>query len=196
MTSGATNRTYTISFSNDDSGPTPSMTCVGNNGVVLRGKAEDTANSMDFEGQLIVTAQGGKVSCKGGVITVQGSKQFTTIVSSGTNFDQDNGNAAAKFSFKGADPHAQVTKNIKTASAKSFSTLQATHVTDYKQLYNSFKLSWNARSVDHPTDVQVANYRVNPNNPYLEWLVSIQVLMVCTFEYFVLSCGELIDTSY
>jgi alpha-L-fucosidase 2 len=172
MTTGTPNRVYMVGFSNDDSAPPPNMTCNGSNGIILRGKAEDNAIAMIFEGQLMVATQEGKVSCRNGVITVQGSKQFTAVVSSGTNFKQDNGNAAAKFSFKGPDPHAQVTKIIKKAFAKTFDSLRSTHVADYKRLYNNFKLSWNAQVVERPTDVQVAKYRVDANNPYLEWLVS------------------------
>jgi alpha-L-fucosidase 2 len=97
MTTGASSRMYTIGFSNDDSAPPPNMTCNGSNGIILRGKAEDTASAMIFEGQLMVSTQEGNISCKDGVIVVQGSKQLTAVVSSGTNFKQDNGNAAAKF---------------------------------------------------------------------------------------------------
>ena len=163
---------YTVGFSNDDSAPPPNMTCNGSNGIILRGKADDTATAMIFEGQLIVSTQEGNISCRDGVIFVQGSKQLTAVVSSGTNFKQDNGNAAAKFSFKGPDPHAQINENIKKACSKSYNSLRSTHIADYKKLYNNFKLSWKAQVVERPTNVQVAKYRVDANNPYLEWLVS------------------------
>lgn len=175
MTTGASSRMYTIGFTNDDSAPPPNMTCNGSDGIILRGIAEDTASAMVFEAQLIVSTLEGNISCRDGVIMVQGSKQVTAVVSSGTNFDQENGNAAAKFSFKGPDPHAQINENIKKASAKTYNRLRSTHVADYQKLYNNFKLSWNAQVVEQPTNVQVAKYREDPNNPYLEWLVSSRI---------------------
>lgn len=161
---------YTVNFYNDDTA-SPHATCIGGNGLLLRGKAEETANAMDYEGQVVVTAQGGSVSCKNGVLTVQGAKQFTAILSTGTNYDQDNGNEEANFSFKGADPHALVTQNVKKAASKAFSVLQRAHIADYSKLYGGFKLTWNAKSPGKPTDEQVAEYRINPNDPHLEWLV-------------------------
>ncbi|KAM3579897.1 hypothetical protein VKS41_007618 [Umbelopsis sp. WA50703] len=160
---------YTVNFYNEDT-VAPHGKCMGNNGLLLRGTAEPNATAMEYEGQVIVTSQGGNISCSKGLITVSGSQQFTAVVSAGTDFDQDNGNAAADFSFKGADPHAAVTKYVKAASSKSFTALQSTHVADYQKLYNGFTLSWNAKSSGQPTSELVADYRQNPNNPYLEWL--------------------------
>ncbi|KAG2178795.1 hypothetical protein INT43_001641 [Umbelopsis isabellina] len=160
---------YTVNFYNEDT-VAPHGTCMGNNGLLLRGTAEANKTAMEYEGQVIVTSQGGKLSCSKGLITVSGSKQFTAVVSAGTNFDQDNGNAQANFSFKGVDPHAAVSQYVKAASSKSFTALQKTHTTDYQKLYKGFTLSWNAKSSGKPTNELVADYRKNPDNPYLEWL--------------------------
>lgn len=161
---------YTVNFYNEDT-VAPHGKCMGNDGLLLRGTAESNVTAMEYEGQVIVTQQGGKISCSKGLITVTGSQQFTAVVSSGTNFDQDKGNAAANFSFKGADPHAAVTQYVKAASSQSFTALQKTHTTDYQRLYKGFTLTWNAKRSGQPTNELVADYRNNPDNPYLEWLV-------------------------
>lgn len=170
--SGKSTGNYTVNFVNDDTAP-PHATCIGNNSLLLRGKAENLSHAMDYEGQVVVVSQGGSVSCKDGLVSIQGSKQLTAVISSGTNYDQDKGNQANSFTFKGVDPHAAVSNNVKKAAFRSFRSLQTTHVADYSKLYGGFRLTWNAKSSGNPTDKQVAAYRINPDDPHLEWLVRI-----------------------
>ncbi|RUS12497.1 hypothetical protein BC938DRAFT_478863, partial [Jimgerdemannia flammicorona] len=107
---------------------------------------------------------------QGGTIQVTGAKQGYLILAAGTNYNQSNGNAAANYSFKGADPHAKVSATLAAAAANPYSTLYKTHTNDYKKLYSAFTLNWDQESSSIPTDEAMVNYRITPNDPYVEWL--------------------------
>jgi alpha-L-fucosidase 2 len=110
-------------------------------------------------------------------ITVDGADSAWITWVGGTNFDQNAGNAASSFSFKGADPHAALVTLLGTAAASStsYSSLLAQHTADVASglsTGNSFQLSLGQTpNLDQSTDEILAAYEIDTGNPYLEWLL-------------------------
>jgi alpha-L-fucosidase 2 len=82
------------------------------------------------------------------------------------------GNAASGYSFRGADPHAELTRSL-AALPLVYSNERARHVKDVCDVLNKFSLDLGkprATDLITPTDQLIASYQVDRGNPYLEWI--------------------------
>ncbi|KAF7369037.1 Glycoside hydrolase family 95 protein [Mycena venus] len=92
----------------------------------------------------------------------------------GTEFDQDAGDAAHGFSFKGPDPHAAVLGLLSGngVSSASYSALRAQHVVDVQTAFGAFTLDLGQKAdLGTSTDELINAYQIDTGNPYLEWLM-------------------------
>lgn len=93
-------------------------------------------NGMQYESQLVIINNGGKMTVANSSITVKNANDVRIILVAGTDFSKD-------FSkdFKGEHPHALLEKTMAAAAAKPYSSLRKAHVADYQNLYNRVELN-------------------------------------------------------
>jgi len=137
-------------------------------GGSTRGRKEPYDVVLDYEAQLLVLAEGGKLEAGDGSITFTNCDALTLLLAADTNYlnQRDEG-------WKGEHPHERLTAQLAAASEKSFETLLAEHVEDYRALFDRFKLDLGetpeaSRSL--PTDERLAAYKQGSTDPDLEEL--------------------------
>ncbi|KOS17015.1 Alpha-fucosidase A [Escovopsis weberi] len=108
-------------------------------GVTQKG----TPEGMKYDAIARLAGRGIKSTCEGPSLKIapaRGRKSLTFVVGAGTNFDQTKGNKENNYSFKGADPAAEVELLTTRAATKSFNALHQDHLKDYQALFNAFTL--------------------------------------------------------
>jgi hypothetical protein len=156
--------------------PQVSSTMTIENGVItLQGKPDDQgANGLKFAQQVKVIPTGGTMTRDGNKITVENADEILILSSAVTNYQQCMDESFNYFST--VDPLTTVQEIINLAVQKTYAQLLATHINDYKSLYDRMSLSLtNALNANHkPTDQLLAGYKNNTNttaeNLYLEQL--------------------------
>jgi len=103
-------------------------TSVENNRLVFAGTL---ANGMEYEAQVLVAAEGGTVKTDGDTLVFGGCDSLTISLAAGTSYVMDHAKG-----WKGANPHALVTKQVETAAKQAWPTLLERHVEDHQSLYN------------------------------------------------------------
>jgi len=138
-------------------------------GGSTRGRKQPYDIVLEYEAQLLVLAEGGKLEAGDGSITFAGCDALTLLLAADTDYlnQRDKG-------WKGEHPHERLTAQLAAASAKPFETLLAEHVQDYQGLFDRFKLDLGetpepVRGL--PTDERLAAYKQGSTDPDLEELV-------------------------
>ncbi|NOU69813.1 hypothetical protein GC096_38010 [Paenibacillus sp. LMG 31461] len=121
----------------------------GNN-IQVRGHVTD--NQMLYEGNFRVLNEGGTLTPAGGKITVSGANSVTILSTLGTNY------ANSYPSYVGVDPHDTEMATINAAVNKSYDTLLAAHIEDYKKMFDRVKLDLGDAKPTLPTDELLATY--------------------------------------
>ncbi len=162
----------------------------GNDTLIMSGTL---ANGEQFEGRVLVKAQGGSVRVQGGrkdidvtyegtgdaqkplfnprgmpYLEVDGATAFTVYVSLGTDYRMSH-----KDGWKGEAPGPRNAEKLAAASARRYSSLRRAHVKDYSALYNRMGIylgSTDSLTASLPTDERLAAYRSAeaPHDPELE----------------------------
>jgi alpha-L-fucosidase 2 len=120
-----------------------------------------------------------KTKCKCGgsrldISAPKGQKSVVLVLGGGTNFDQRNGNAASRYSFKGEDPAAYVEKVTKDAAAKSYDDLLKGHLDDFQALEGAFSLELPDKlsSASRDTAKVIEEYVWDgPDDPWLDNMI-------------------------
>ena len=136
---------------------------VSGNKITATGKIIE--NQMEYESQILVLNEGGKVSSDAAEITVQGASEVTVLLAAGTSFLNDH-----RKDFKGEHPHAALTKRLSDASAKSYQQLRKNHVTDYQELFSRVSLNLGETS-NLPTIDRLNAHKNGAKDPALEALL-------------------------
>ena len=135
-------------------------------GLTIRGAL---ANGLRYEAQLrVVTEDGGKINLVDHEIYVQGARAFVVLLAAHTDFVQDR----AK-SWRGADPHLLVTKELNAAEKKGYEKLRARSVADYQKLFSRVSLDVGKTppaTLALPTDQRLTAYAKGGDDPQLEAL--------------------------
>lgn len=119
--------------------------------LTVRGKLAD--NGLAFEAQVRVLAQGGEVVAgEDGTLRVRGADSAVVLLAAGTDY------ALSYPEYRGADPHARIATDIDRAARKGFDALRATHVADYRKLFDRVALQIGQRMPDQPTDALLKAY--------------------------------------
>ncbi|CAH1192956.1 hypothetical protein PAECIP111891_00466 [Paenibacillus allorhizoplanae] len=119
--------------------------------ITIRGNVSN--NQMLYESQVKVTNEGGTITPANGKISVSGANALTVVMAAGTDY------ANSYPTYKGTDPHNQVTSVINSASIKSYSTLRSNHMNDYQALFNRVSLNLGESIPQIPTDQLLTSYR-------------------------------------
>ena len=139
--------------------------------ITLAGNLND--NGMRFESQLLVRNDGGRRTDNAdGSVTVDGADSVTLLLAAGTDY------AMSYPTYRGADPHRDVTGRVDAAARKSFHTLKSRHTADYTKLFGRVSLDVGQRMPDIPTDELLRAYRDAATPP-----ATRKALEVLYFQY-------------
>jgi alpha-L-fucosidase 2 len=111
---------------------------------------------MFFEARLAVQTDG-KVTSEGGVLRIEGAGEAVLCLAAASSF---NGYDKSP-SREGVDPAVRTTRDLGAATGKSFSTLRARHVQDYRALFSrvTLRLGHDTAKATLPTDQRIAAFR-------------------------------------
>lgn len=111
---------------------------------------------LNYEAQLQVINEDGKVSVDSNNIVVEGATAATIILTAGTNYDPQR----ASFITEKNDIHTTITNQREKAAALGYDALLAKHIADYHQLFNRLKLTIGKSETPStlPTDEWLIDY--------------------------------------
>jgi alpha-L-fucosidase 2 len=124
---------------------------------------------LDYESQLLVLNDGGKIETIDGKIVFKKANSITLILAAGTNFIQDRSKG-----WKGELPHKAITSRINSASKISYNKLLQKHVDDYQNLFQRVQLNLGENST-LPTDERLKNANISKSRD-----ISLEALI---FQY-------------
>jgi alpha-L-fucosidase 2 len=107
----------------------------GTDTLVMTGTSMGQPGDLRYEAQVRVIAKGGTVTAAGDKITVKDADEALILIAAGTDYVLDYAKR-----YKGADPHAAVTKTLAAASRRSFAAMKTDHVKDYQRYFHRVSL--------------------------------------------------------
>lgn len=126
----------------------------GSNQLVLHGKVEE--GGLDFESQLQIATDGGKVLSSGTNIIVTGANSATIVLAAATSFKN--------YKDISADPAARCEAVLKAVGHKSFEALLKAHLADHQQLFRRVQFDLgNTESAGLPTDERLKKVAKGPD---------------------------------
>ncbi len=136
---------------------------VGADTLVMTGSSLGQPGDLRFETQVRVISKGGSVNAAGDKITVKDADEVLVLVAAGTDYVLDYARR-----YKGADPHAGVTKTLAAASRRGFAALKAPHVKDYQRFFHRVSLDL-GRSANAalPTSERLKRFSAGEEDPSL-----------------------------
>ncbi|QRP49883.1 glycoside hydrolase N-terminal domain-containing protein [Amycolatopsis sp. FDAARGOS 1241] len=96
------------------------------------------ANSLKYSTAVTAAGEGGQVAVSGTEVTFTGCSEVVIVVCGGTSYVPD---AARKYLDAAADPAAVAAGKVTAAAAVSATALLATHVKDYRGLYDRMSVN-------------------------------------------------------
>ncbi|CCO35335.1 hypothetical protein BN14_09452 [Rhizoctonia solani AG-1 IB] len=106
------------------------------------------------------------------VLVAKGSTEAWVSWVGGTEYSMETGNAASGYTFKGVDPHAELTGLLAKAAGQNAASALAGHSADYRAALGGFSLNIGQKVEKTKTTAQLRNeYKADVGNPYLEWLL-------------------------
>jgi len=138
-------------------------------GYKYRKSKKAYAIALDYEAQILVLNEGGKLAVDGATIRIDGADSFTLLVAAGTDYlnQRDKG-------WRGEHPHKRISAQLAAAAGKTFDALQKEHIADYQDLFLNFALELGETPeavADKPTDARVKAYQEGSADPDLEELL-------------------------
>lgn len=129
------------------------MDGLGQDGLVLTGKSADymgVAGKLRYEARLKAIPDGGTMSVEDDLLTITGANAVTLYVVAATNF--------VNYHDVSADAHERVEQNIMALSAKSYDSIRAAHIKDYRSLFGRVALHLPVTDVSYKaTDLRKAS---------------------------------------
>lgn len=118
---------------------------------------------VDYEVQVRVRIVGGTVKADGDHLVVEGADEATVVLVAGTSYVLDYDK-----NYKGDDPHAAVSNQLRAVSAKSYEALKAAHISDYQEFFNRVKFDLPVTDASRQqTDMRIKNYQDGKADPSL-----------------------------
>jgi alpha-L-fucosidase 2 len=155
--------------------------------------------SVNYEGQIKVIADGGKLSSvlKGdkAEISVSEANSVVLLITAGTNYELSAALFQEDVHNKKLDPeklpHNKVSALMNVAVAKGYENLKETHLQDYQHLFSRVQLKFTDEITEVPTKVLLENYKSDTTNHYLEELMFHygRYLLISTSRKGTLPCG-------
>ncbi len=124
---------------------------------------------VSYEAQLLIRNEGGTITTSGTQVTVSGADAATIYLACGTDYSASAANYLTGNGVAGI--HTTLNDRMVAASAKSYPTLKANHVSDYQTFFQRMTLNLNHGYPNSPTDSLMAKYKQGVRNPLLEVLI-------------------------
>jgi alpha-L-fucosidase 2 len=123
---------------------------------------------MTFEVHVQIKAEGGTTKALGDKINVYSANAVTIYLTDGTSFNGFNKSPGVE----GKDPSVQARADMKKAYLKSYATIKAAHIADYKKLFDRVTLSLgsNPELATLPTNVRLSRQGQTGNDQELQVL--------------------------
>ncbi|MDD4968846.1 MAG: glycoside hydrolase family 95 protein [Paludibacter sp.] len=136
---------------------------------------EGLKGKVQFQGRMTVKAPGGRISCKDGVLAVEGANEATIYVSIATNFNNYqniDGNAAER------------AKNyLDKALLHSYPEIKKTHTAFFKQYMDRVSLNLGENHSLETTDKRIENFSKNPDNHLVATYFQFgRYLLICSSQ--------------
>ena len=158
---------------------------VGNNYLVLKGKAPKFVANREYEPQQVVyddwngegmnfevhvklVTEGGTTKQENDQLVVANANAVTLYLSEATSFNGFNKSPGKE----GKNPAVEAIANLQKAMQQSYASLRAEHVKDYQSLFNRvvLKLGTGNQNATQPTDQRLKRYAASPNDLSLQTL--------------------------
>jgi alpha-L-fucosidase 2 len=140
------------------------------------------SNGLQYEAQLLVLNEGGALQAADEKIEFKGCNALTLFLGLGTDYVMEN----AK-NWRGEHPHARISRQLQSASAKSYEALKSAHIQNFQSLFNRVHLNLGpapATALALPTDQRLKQYGAGANDPGLE------ILFFQFGRYLLISCSR------
>ncbi|MEV6899428.1 glycoside hydrolase N-terminal domain-containing protein [Amycolatopsis sp. NPDC051372] len=128
------------------------------------------ANGLKYSSAVTAASKGGRVAVSGTEVTFTGCSEVVIVVCGGTNYVPD---AARHYLDAGANPASVAVGKVNAAAAASGTALLATHVQDYRKLFDRMKVDLgqspaNRRTLDSWSRIAVRYTDPGTPDPELE----------------------------
>jgi alpha-L-fucosidase 2 len=133
-----------------------------------RGRKEPYDIVLDYEAQLLVQHQGGKLEAEDDGICFIGCDSLTLLLAAGTDYVNQR-----EQGWKGEHPHQRITEQLAAASDEPFEELLGGHVEDFRNLFDRCVLDVGATPDQVrrlPTNERMTAYKNGQPDPDLEEL--------------------------
>ena len=158
-------------------------TAVGNDQLILKGKAPmhvanrdyepkqivyDELEGMNFEVHTKLVTEGGSIQRQDTTLVVSNANAVTIYLSGATSFNGFNKSPGKE----GKDPSIEARDNLAKALKKRYTQLRAAHIKDYQSLFKRVELDLgtDAQKIKQPTDERLKQYAASPNDLQLQTL--------------------------
>lgn len=135
------------------------MDPAGNDGLVLTGKSADymgVEGKLRYEARIKAVPEGGSISTDGVDLIVKNANAVTLYFVAATNF--------INYKDVSADQHARVENYLKNLNGKSYESIKAATLSDYKKLYDRVSLNLPVTENSYlPTNERIAKIQVSPD---------------------------------
>lgn len=139
------NISFNMSFSNKPNNSKEITEIFEDNTLKVTGKL--SSNDLRWSGEYKIVNNGGTVTYKNGIVTVDGADEVMVIMTMATDYEFNE----EKGYRSGIDPADITSEIISNVSGKSFEELYETHREDYSAIYNNVSLDLNGEN-DIATD--------------------------------------------
>ncbi|MCR8666749.1 glycoside hydrolase family 95 protein [Aestuariibaculum sp. M13] len=130
------------------------LTTTEDNQITLAGETstvEGTRGKVKFQGRMTAKHDGGQVSVKNGIISVEKANEVTLYISIATNF--------VNYKDISADYIAKSKEFLDKAITKDFQTIKDAHVKYYQKFFNRVSLDLGKSHVDNdPTEIRIKKF--------------------------------------
>ena len=158
-------------------------TAIGNDQLVLKGKAPmyvanrdyepkqivyDDVEGMNFEVHVKLVAEGGTIKQQNNELVVTNANAVTIYLSEATSFNGFNKSPGRE----GKDPSVEAKTNLNNVLKKSFAQIKAAHIKDYQSLFKRVELNLGVdpQKTKQPTDIRLKQYAASPDDYQLQTL--------------------------
>src|SRR5688572_26232967 len=158
-------------------------TAVGNDQLLLKGKAPiyvanrdyeprqivyDELEGMNFEVHVKLVTEGGTIKKQNNELVVTNANAVTIYLSEATSFNGFNKSPGRE----GKDPSVEAKGNLSKALQKTYAQLRAAHIKDYQSLFKRVELNLgvDAQKTKQPTDQRLKQYANSPDDYQLQTL--------------------------
>lgn len=128
-------------------------------GQLWSGSAQD---GMKYAARLQAISDGGKISAEGAALKIENASAVTLLLAAATDYSMQLPD------WRQGDPEKKTAAQLKSAAAKSYASLRAAHVADYRKLFDRVQFGLgDSGAAKLPTDERLRRVRDGDSDPAL-----------------------------